>query len=121
VINLSPDKPQVFREAFRVLKPGGAIVVSDIVLNRTLPQAALDSAQLYAACIAGALLKDEYLAAIHAAGFAQVEVLSEKVYLTQQGSCDPVTSSIAKDLAGVASPEDLSGAASSITVSAMKA
>ncbi len=111
VINFSPDKPQVFREAFRVLKPGGAIVVSDIVLNRPLPPAALASAQLYAACIAGALLRDEYLAAIHAAGFTQVEVLSEVLYAAEQCCDDPVTGSISADLEGVAA---------SITISATK-
>jgi arsenite methyltransferase len=111
VINLSPNKPQVFREALRVLKPGGAIVVSDIVLNRPLPPELLDDAKMYAACIAGASLKADYLAAAAEAGFAEIQILSETVYTTQQHQGDPIT----VDFAG-----DLTGAASSITVHARK-
>lgn len=111
VINLSPDKPQVFREAYRVLKPGGAMVVSDIVLNRSLPAELLDSAHLYAACIAGASLKADYLAAIAAAGFTEISILSETVYTAEIIRSDPITSPFA---------DQLSGAGSSITVSAKK-
>ena len=74
VINLSPDKPQVFREAFRVLKPGGRLSVSDIVLTAPLPPAIAELAGLHAACIAGAALADDYLGAIRDAGFVQLEV-----------------------------------------------
>ena len=78
VINLSPDKPRVFSEAFRVLKPGGRMMISDIVLLKELPEAVRSSKQAYAACIAGAVKKSEYLDAIRHAGFADIEVLSEK-------------------------------------------
>src|SRR5687767_2044052 len=64
VINLSPDKPAVFREAFRVLKDGGRLVVSDIVLRGQLPEALLQSVAAYAGCIAGASQVDDYLEAI---------------------------------------------------------
>jgi arsenite methyltransferase len=112
VINLSPDKPAVFREAFRALKKGGAIVVSDIVLNRELPPELKKHAGLYAACVAGALLRRDYLAAIKAAGFAGIKILSDSLY-TASGTCsDPIT-----DKAGKA----LDGSASSITVYARKA
>jgi len=80
VINLSTDKPRVFREALRVLKPGGRLMVSDLVLARPLPASVARSVAAYAGCIAGALLKDDYLAAIREAGFADVEVLAEAVY-----------------------------------------
>jgi len=69
VINLSTDKAQVFREAFRVLKPGGRLRVSDMVLVGELPEETLQSMSEWAGCIAGALPVEEYLDAIRAAGF----------------------------------------------------
>jgi arsenite methyltransferase len=80
VINLSPDKPRVFAEAFRVLKPGGRLMVSDIVLNRELPEYVRESVRAYVGCISGAILKDEYLGGIKAAGFGEVEILGQKIY-----------------------------------------
>ncbi len=72
VINLSPDKPQVFREAFRVLKPGGRLAVSDMVTNGPLPDAIKRDLSAWAGCIAGAWDAKDYMAAITAAGFADV-------------------------------------------------
>ncbi len=80
VVNLSPDKPRVFGEALRVLKPGGRLLVSDLVLTRPLSDALRQDVALYVGCVAGAALKDEYLAMIRAAGFADVEVLEERAY-----------------------------------------
>lgn len=80
VINLSPDKPRVFREAFRVLRPGGRIVVADIVLEGELPEPLRQSVEAYTGCVAGALQRDEYLAALRSAGFQCVEVLRETDY-----------------------------------------
>ncbi len=72
VINLSPDKPRVFREAFRVLKPGGRLQVSDIVWTRPVPEEIRSDMEKWAGCIAGALLESEYLDHIRAAGFVDV-------------------------------------------------
>ncbi len=74
VINLSPDKRQAFREAFRVLKPGGRLAVSDIVLTQPLPAELTEMAEAYAACVAGALPADEYISAIEAAGFVDLRI-----------------------------------------------
>jgi SAM-dependent methyltransferase len=76
VINLSPDKGMVFRETYRVLRPGGRLSVSDIVIEGELPQAIRDRLDAWAACVAGALDESEYLDKIRAAGFERVEVLS---------------------------------------------
>jgi SAM-dependent methyltransferase len=72
VINLSPDKDRVFREAFRVLKPGGRLQVSDIVWTKPVPDSIKNDMEAWAGCIAGALLESEYLGKIEAAGFADV-------------------------------------------------
>ena len=74
VINLSPDKPQVFREAFRSLRPGGRIAVSDIVTDGPLPDIIKNSLSAWAGCIAGALDVKDYIAAIQDAGFEDVDV-----------------------------------------------
>ena len=75
VINLVPDKRAAFREAFRILRPGGRMVVSDIVTSGPLPQVLRTSMEAWAGCVAGALDIEEYLDAIRGAGFAGVEVL----------------------------------------------
>ena len=78
VINLSPDKPRVFREAFRVLKPGGRLQVSDIVLRGELPGKLRKRVELWAGCLAGAMQEQDYLAAICAAGFTGAAVVSAR-------------------------------------------
>lgn len=80
VINLSPDKAEVFAEAFRVLRPGGRLMVSDIVLTAPLPAPLAESALLYSSCVAGALLKTEYLGHIVGAGFTEIAVQGETVF-----------------------------------------
>jgi len=77
VINLSPDKKRVFTEAFRVLKPGGRLMVSDIVLLQELPQFIKNSIAGYVGCISGAILKEKYLQAVKQAGFHDAIVVDE--------------------------------------------
>ncbi|MFH1080877.1 MAG: arsenite methyltransferase [Pseudomonadota bacterium] len=80
VINLSPDKRRVFREAFRVLKPGGRLMVSDIVLLKELPAALKASIDAYVGCIAGALMKGDYLDAMAKAGFQEISIIDETIF-----------------------------------------
>ncbi|MFW9956945.1 MAG: arsenite methyltransferase [Candidatus Odinarchaeota archaeon] len=74
VINLAPNKAKVFQEAYRVLRPGGRIMVSDIVLSKPLPKEVRDEVITYTGCIGGAILDEEYLAHIRNAGFVDVEI-----------------------------------------------
>lgn len=99
VINLSPDKPQVFREAFRVLRPGGRLMVSDIVLAAPLPEALAGSALLYNSCVAGALVREEYLGNIAAAGFTEITVQGEAVFSLEHIVSEP---DLARALEGAA-------------------
>jgi arsenite methyltransferase len=80
VINLSPDKDAVLREAFRVLKPGGRFAVSDVVVRGQVPADVRRSIELWVGCVAGALEESEYGAKLRAAGFADVEVELWRVY-----------------------------------------
>ena len=77
VINLAPDKDRVFSEAFRALKPGGRIMVSDIVLTKELPDFIKNNMAAYVGCISGAIIKDNYLNAIKKAGFMDVKIIDE--------------------------------------------
>jgi SAM-dependent methyltransferase len=97
VINLSPDKPQVFAEAFRVLKPGGRLMVSDIVLAAPLPAALLKSAAAYIGCVSGASLKADYLAMIAAAGFADVKIESEDRFPVEATATDPTLQALVRE------------------------
>lgn len=74
VINLSPDKPAVFREVFRVLRPGGRLAVSDIVLTKPLPAAVAGNLAAYVGCLAGASLVEDYASAIRDAGFEEPQI-----------------------------------------------
>jgi SAM-dependent methyltransferase len=80
VVNLSPDKDAVFREAFRVLKPGGRLAVSDIVLRRPLPEPLLQVMALWSGCATGALLEADCRAKLGAAGFADIDIEPVQVF-----------------------------------------
>jgi arsenite methyltransferase len=98
VINLAPDKKRVFREGFRVLKPGGRLMVSDIVLLQELPQEIRDSVGAYLGCVAGAVTKNDYMQAIQAAGFQGIRVIEEVPFPTELLSNDPTAREIVKNL-----------------------
>ncbi len=96
VINLAPDKPAVFREIARVLKPGGRLAVSDIALKQPLPPEVGNDLMAYVGCIAGAILIEDYKQQLRGAGFAAVEVIDTGADLNaytkvenQSGCCSP--------------------------------
>ena len=98
VINLAPDKAAVFREMYRVLKPGGRVAVSDISLKKPLPEDLANDIMAYVGCIAGAVLIDDYRAGLAAAGFGEVVVIDSNADLNayaqvegQGGCCAPPT------------------------------
>ena len=98
VINLSADKDQVLREAFRVLKPGGRFAVSDIVLRRELPEEVQKSLNLWTGCVAGALVETDYVAKLRAAGFRDVTVETTRVYTKEDAAEMASTSCCGRDL-----------------------
>jgi arsenite methyltransferase len=96
VLNLAPDKPAVFREIARVLKPGGRLAVSDIALKHDLPESIENSLAAYVGCIAGAIRIDDYHRGLLAAGFEHVEIIDSGSDLNayakvenQAGCCSP--------------------------------
>lgn len=98
VINLSPDKKSVFQETFRVLKPGGRIMISDIVLYKDLPDAIMNSIGAYIGCVAGALKKEEYLGLLQEAGFQDVKIIQETTFPIELMLSDPTIQAVMDDL-----------------------
>jgi SAM-dependent methyltransferase len=121
VINLSPNKKRVFEEAFRVLKPGGRLMVSDLVVLKELPDFIKESVEAYVGCVAGAMKKDEYLGAIKTAGFNEVKVVDETTYPLDLVFADETANDIMADLK--LTPElakDISKSIASIKVQGVK-
>jgi len=98
VINLSPDKRKVFQESFRVLKPGGRIMVSDVVLSKELPEFLNDSIDAYIGCISGAITKDKYIDTVRSAGFQDINIIGEVTIPVEEWVNDPIASSITEKL-----------------------
>lgn len=98
VINLSTDKQKVFREAYRVLKPGGRLIISDMVLLKDLPDFIRVSIDAYVVCIAGALRKEDYVSAIKKAGFEEVTIEGERHFPAELIASQPVIKEIIDNL-----------------------
>jgi arsenite methyltransferase len=146
VVNLAPDKPPVFREIARILKPGGRVALSDIALKHELPEAVAQSMAAYVGCIAGAILIDDYRAGLLAAGFEHVKIVDSGADLNiyskvenQAGCCSPsmdtssgltvlsesccstdTPTSLHQDLTALFSEYDVNTAAASVKVYAVK-
>jgi SAM-dependent methyltransferase len=139
VLNLAPDKPAVFREIARVLKPGGRLAVSDIALKGELPEAIAQSMAAYVGCIAGAIRFDDYRAGLLAAGFEHVEIVDSGADLNayakvenQSGCCSPVmaegsccspaaeATTLHAELTELLNTYDVNAAAASVKVYAIK-
>jgi len=98
VINLSSDKRRVFVEAFRVLKPGGRLMISDIVLLKELPDFIKNSIEAYIGCLSGAIMKDEYIKTIKEAGFQDVKIIDETPFPIECMTNDPTAKAIMENM-----------------------
>ncbi len=122
VINLSTDKPKVFQEAYRVLKPGGMLMVSDMALLEDLPDYVHNSVEAYVRCVGGAIRKDQYLNAIKQAGFDEVTVVGESPFPAELIAEQPVLKElIAKMNIAMSEAQRVGKTVVSLKISAKKA
>ncbi len=119
VINLVPDKSLVFREVARVLRPGGRLVISDIVLDGELPEAIRQDVYAYVGCVSGAQQRQDYFAGVRAAGLGEVEVLKDLDYAGSLAKAAPEEAQALLDRSGV-KMEQVIGKVRSITFRARK-
>ena len=119
VINLVPDKRAVFAEIARVLRPGGRVVISDILLNGRLPAAIETDLLAYVGCVSGAMRQEEYFALVGAAGLEKVEVLRDVDYLAGLIASAPEEVQALEARTGVRR-EDVLGRVRSVTFRATK-
>jgi len=112
VINLVPNKEKAFQEAFRTLRPGGRLMVSDIVLLKELPNFVKESIEAYVGCVAGAVMLEAYLNAMRSAGFKDLTVVEESVFPLDCVTNDPAGKAILQSIKG--SAEEIKKVESSI-------
>jgi len=98
VINLSPEKTKVFKEIYRVLKPGGRFMISDLVLIKPLPKKIMDSVAGYIGCLSGAIMKKKYLEIIKKAGFKKIKIIDEKSFPVDLMLNDTTAKAILKNM-----------------------
>lgn len=119
VINLVPDKGAVFREAARVLKPSGRMVVSDIVLDGPLPERLAKDVLAWVGCVAGAMSREVYLGLLREAGFSRVEILKDVDYLASLADAAPEEAQAVLERSG-ATRSQIEGKVRSLTYRAAK-
>jgi ubiquinone/menaquinone biosynthesis C-methylase UbiE len=121
VINLSPEKQRVFREAFRVLKRGGRLLISDRVLLKDIPKALRKNVRAYVGCISGAEMKSTYTRMIENAGFKEVKVVEEKRLKPEQVLSDATAKAVMEELnLNREQAEEIVGSVASLKISAIK-
>ena len=121
VVNLVPDKRKAFNETFRVLKPSGRFIISDIVLTKELPETIRHSIEAYVGCIAGASLMEEYLTVIKEAGFGEVKIVEDVSFPAETILNDPTAQTIISTLnIPVEEVSEVAGSIRSIRVQGVK-
>ena len=121
VINLVPNKDRVFAETFRVLRPGGRIMISDIVLLKELPDSIRNSVEAYIGCLSGAIMKGKYVEAIEAAGFRDVKIIDETPFPVDLMANDPTGKTIIENSQiSAADLKDMANSVVSVKVNAIK-